>query len=183
METVKSVAVNAAVTVLVGFVLLLLVTVARIDPAPAVFGVTVIATNDVEPDCSVGIVQATLNPLGTLHVPDPAVALLKVAVIPVDSWPVTVMFVARSGPLLVTVKVIVTALPALITPEAGETVGATHEIHKSLAVRSFTANASLAAGGGIVGHGVPAAGFTGVSRQFWSAPWICRLDEVVSPAK
>lgn len=107
IETEKSVAVNEAVAVLLGFVLLLLVTVANIDPPPAVLGVTDMATVEVEPDCSAGMVHTTLAPVGTLQVPDAADALLNTAVMPVESWPVTVIFVARSGPSLMTVNVIV----------------------------------------------------------------------------
>jgi hypothetical protein len=139
----KEVAVNDAVSVLLGFVSLEFVTVASIEPLPAVVGVTAMATVVVDPACSVGMVHATLTPVGTLQVPAPAVALLNVAVIPVESWPVTVIFVAKSGPPLVTVKVMVTWLPALTTPEAGEITGATQVMHKKFAVRSFTANASV----------------------------------------
>jgi len=101
------------------------------------------ATSEVEPDCSVGMVHATLPPVGTLQVPAPAVALLKVAAMPVATCPVTVMFVARSGPWLMMVKVIVTWLPALTTVVAGEIKGPMHRMHRSLAVCSLTANASV----------------------------------------
>lgn len=139
----NAVAVKEAVSVLLVFVSLAFETVARIEPDPAVVGVTVIATVVVAPACSVRMVQAMLPPVGTLQVPAPAVALLKAAVIPVDSCPVTVIFVARSGPWLMTVKVIVTGLPALITPEAGEITGGMQRMHKSFAVCSLTANASV----------------------------------------
>lgn len=107
IEIAKSVAVNEAVAVLLGFVLLLLVTVANIDPPPAVLGVTTMATVEVEPDCSAGMVHTTFAPVGTLQVPDAAVALLNIAVMPVESWPVTVTLVAKSGPSLITVNVTV----------------------------------------------------------------------------
>ena len=54
-----------------------------------------------DPDCNVGMVQTTLPPVGALHVPEPAVALLKVA--PEVTLPLTVMLVARSGPSFVMV--------------------------------------------------------------------------------
>jgi hypothetical protein len=84
----------------------------------------------------VGIVHTRLLPLGALHVPACAVALSKVADVLEESWPLTVMLVARSGPSLVMVKVIVIWLPALTAPEAGESMGATHRMHKSVAVCS-----------------------------------------------
>jgi hypothetical protein len=53
------------------------------------------------------------------------------------------MFVAKSGPSLVTVNVIVTWLPALTAPEAGDITGATQRMHKSVADCSRTAKASV----------------------------------------
>jgi hypothetical protein len=73
---------------------------------PLLLGVTTKASVEVEPDCSAGMVQTAVVPLGALQVPEPAVALLSV--IPAEIVPVTVILVAGSGPWLKTVKVTVT---------------------------------------------------------------------------
>jgi hypothetical protein len=81
-------------------------------------GVTEKATNEVDPDCSEGMVQATFNPVAALHVPEPAVAgLPELNAAPDVTVPVTVMFEARSGPSLMRVNVTVMALPAPINGE------------------------------------------------------------------
>jgi hypothetical protein len=142
--TEKLVAVNDAVVEMVWFVLLLLVAVTVTEPLPEVVGVTAKATVAMEPDCRTGIRQTAVLPVGRLQMlPDPAEALVKVADILVESWPPTVMFVAKSGPWLMMVKVIVIGLPAPTTFEAGEYTGATQVIHKLFAGRSITANASM----------------------------------------
>ena len=74
--------------------------------------------------------------------PAPPEALVNVADMLVESCAPTVMFVARSGPWFVTVKVIVIGLPAPTTCEPGEYTGATQVMHKSFTGRSITANAS-----------------------------------------
>ncbi len=73
---------------------------------PAVVGVRTMVTVAVEPDCSDVIVQtAVLFPVAVwLQLPDVAVAEFKVTGTPVAlRLSVTVMFVARSGPLFVMV--------------------------------------------------------------------------------
>src|ERR1022692_2423245 len=155
---------NGAFAVTSATVLLTLVTVAVAEQELHVpIGVTDNATVVVAPDCRVGIRQTTALLLGPLQVPEPALALLSVT--PWETAPLTEMPVATSGPSLATVKVIVTALPALTIP-AGLRSGATQVRHKSFAGPSFTTNASLDP------LSVLCSGLTTV-----------RLVEVVSPAK
>ena len=97
------------------FALLILMTWAVAEQAlHGPVGVTTKFTEDVDPACNRGIVQTTLLLTGALQLPEPAVALTNVT--PVETEPLTKMPVARSGPWFVTVKLMVTGLPALITP-------------------------------------------------------------------
>jgi hypothetical protein len=106
---------GAIAAVIFVFALLILITCAVAEQAlHGPVGVTTKFTEEVEPACSVGIVQTTPLPTGELQLPEPAVALVNVT--PLDTDPLTNMPVAKSGPWFVTVKVMVTGLPALIIP-------------------------------------------------------------------
>ena len=100
IDTEKPVAVNEAFATLcpelVVFVSFALDIVAVASYVPGLTGVTLNTTDDVDPACSVGIWQAIVVPLCVLHVPEPALALLKVT--PVGTSPVTMIPVATSGP-------------------------------------------------------------------------------------
>jgi len=81
------VAVNEALAVFCVLVSLLLLTVACTEPVPTPLGVTTMTTVAREPDCSVGMTQATALLTGVLQVPEPAVALVKVAeVLASEGW-------------------------------------------------------------------------------------------------
>jgi len=88
----------------------------------------------------VGIVQTTALLTGVLQLPEAAVALTNVT--PLETEPLTKIPFARSGPWLVTVKVIVTWLPALTIPVV-EKVGAVQVMQTFGAGTSSATNASL----------------------------------------
>ena len=80
--------------------------------------------------------------LGALQVPELAVALIERHFADWKPVPFTAIFVAGSGPSLVTVKVAVTCCRR--SPlRAGRRTGATQVMHKSVAVPSSTTNALL----------------------------------------
>jgi len=122
-----------------------LVAVAVIWPVPAVVGVTPNATVAIEPACRTGIRQLADDPVGVVQVLPAPVAeeLVKVAAVFAVNVPFTVILVARSGPILETVKVAVIGFPAPITPVDGESTGKMQVMHNSLAGRSSTAKASV----------------------------------------